>query len=150
MLKTKRKDPEVVSQSDWTNNNCESVNHVLKQAIDWKSKPLLDFILYVNELVDAQFKDLKRALVSTGQYRLAESHSQFVVSKMVWANKTDDEKNRCSVVLGAYELKNARRVTSTDGSSEVVAPRTKGQKIGQRKRKRTEQTTSVPMKKKSQ
>ena len=94
MLKTKRKDPEVVSQSDWTNNNCESVNHVLKQAIDWKSKPLLDFILYVNELVDAQFKDLKRALVSTGQYRLAESHSQFVVSKMVWANKTDDEKNR--------------------------------------------------------
>ena len=101
-----------------------------------------------NELVDAQFKDLKRALVSTGQYRLAESHSQFVVSKMVWANKTDDERNRLFRRFRAYELKNARLVTSTDGSSEVVAPRTKGQKIGQRKRKRTERTTSVPMKKK--
>ena len=78
----------------WTNNNCESVNHVLKQAVDWKRKPLLDFIQSVNELVDAQFKDLKRALVSIGGFRLADSHRQFAVSKSVWANKTDDERHR--------------------------------------------------------
>ena len=152
LLNAKRKDPEIASQTDkmWTNNNCESVNHVLKQAIEWKSKPLLDFILYVNGLVDAQFKDLKRALVSTGQFRLADSHRQFAISKSVWANKTDDERNRLFRRFRAFEQKNARFVTSTDGQSEVVVPRTKGQKIGQRKRKRTERTVTVPMKKTKQ
>ena len=24
----------------WTNNNCESINHVFKRAIDWKPKPI--------------------------------------------------------------------------------------------------------------
>ena len=28
----------------WTNNNRESVNHVLKQAIDWKAQPLTDLL----------------------------------------------------------------------------------------------------------
>ena len=86
ILRQKRHDPEVATQTDkmWTNNNCESINHVLKQAIDWKRQPLLDFITCVNELVDAQFKDLKRAMVNMGRFRLAETHRQFVVSKTVW------------------------------------------------------------------
>lgn len=43
-LDKKRKEPELVSQADkqWTNNNYESLNHVLKQNIEWKSQPLLD------------------------------------------------------------------------------------------------------------
>ena len=45
-LQKKRADPNVLIEADkhWTNNNCESLNHVLKQAIEWKSKPLTDFI----------------------------------------------------------------------------------------------------------
>ena len=131
----------------WTNNNCESINHVLKQAIDWKRQPLLDFITCVNELVDAQFKDLKRAMVNMGRFRLAETHRQFVVSKTVWTNKTDDERQRLYLRFRKHEVKNPRLVTSTDGQSDVVAPRTKGQKLGQRKRPRTERTTTVTVKK---
>ena len=41
---------------------------MLKQAIDWKSKPLLDFIRSVSDLVDAQFKDLRRALMGNGDF----------------------------------------------------------------------------------
>ena len=113
----------------WTNNNCESVNHVLKQAVDWKRKPLLDFIQSVNDLVDAQFKDLKRALVSIGRFRLADSHRQFAVSKSVWANKTDDERHRLFRRFRKHDIKNTRLVTSTNGKSDVKAPRTKGQGI---------------------
>lgn len=150
ILREKRKDPDVATQTDklWTNNNCESVNHVLKQAVDWKRKPLLDFIKSVNELVDAQFKDLKRALVSIGRFRLADSHRQFAVSKSVWANKTDDERQRLFRRFRKHDIKNTRLVKSTDGKSDVVAPRTKGQKLGQRKRPRTERTTTVTVKKK--
>ena len=33
--------------SDWTNNNAESLNHVLKQLTDWKPQPLPAYQLYV-------------------------------------------------------------------------------------------------------
>ena len=46
-------EPELVSQADkqWTNTNCESLNHVLKQNIEMKSQPLLDLIEAIPELV---------------------------------------------------------------------------------------------------
>ena len=88
---------------------------------------------------------MRRALV--GRFRQAETHRQFLVSKSVWASKTDDERNRLFRRFRKHEIKNARLVKSTDGQSEVVAPRTKGQKIGQRKRPRTERTTIVTAKK---
>ena len=108
LLREKRNDPDAATQTDklWTNNNCESINHVLKQAIDWKRQPLLDFITFVNELVDGQFKDPKRAMVSIGRFRLAETHRQFVVSKAVWANKTDDERHRLFRRFRKHEIKN--------------------------------------------
>ena len=151
LLRQKRHDPDVATQTCtgkmWTNNNCESVNHVLKQAIDWKKQPLLDFINQLHELVEGQVKNLKKALVDYGRFRLAASHKHFLVSKTVWANKTSDEKLRLFRRFRKHEVKNERLVKSTDGQSEVVAPRTKGQKIGQRKRPRTERTTTVPAKK---
>jgi ketol-acid reductoisomerase len=47
----------------WTNNNSESLNHVLKWAINWQSEPLLDLVNTLNEIIDTQFRDLLRALV---------------------------------------------------------------------------------------
>lgn len=43
----------------WTNNKT-SLNHVLKQAIDWKSKPLLELINILTYLIEAQFKDMQK------------------------------------------------------------------------------------------
>ena len=71
---------------NWTNNNCESLNHVLKQAIDWRSKPLTELVDILQDLATGQFKDLRSAMLGTGEYRLAESHSQFRM----------DQQNRCS------------------------------------------------------
>ena len=47
----------------WTNNNSESLNHVLKQAIDWKSKPLLELVKILSDIEATQFKDLRRAIL---------------------------------------------------------------------------------------
>ena len=33
-----------IGQQQWTNNNCESANHVLKMAVDWKPKRLTDLV----------------------------------------------------------------------------------------------------------
>ena len=37
---------------NWTNNNCESLNHVLKCAVDWKSKPRLDLVTIISDIMD--------------------------------------------------------------------------------------------------
>ena len=47
----------------WTNNNSESLNHVLKQAIDWKSKRLLELVKILSDIEANQFKDLRRAIL---------------------------------------------------------------------------------------
>ena len=67
----------------WTNNNCESLNHILKQTFDWKSQPLMDLIESVKERVESQFKELRRSIVCMGKFRLDESHEQFSASRGV-------------------------------------------------------------------
>ncbi|KAK3104132.1 hypothetical protein FSP39_024650 [Pinctada imbricata] len=124
----------------WTNNNCESLNHVLKQAVDWKSKPLLDLVNKLTILIDTQFKDLKKALVGTGQFRLASAHEHFSVKRTVWVSKTNEERSRLYRRFRLYIPKDKKTVTSTDGKLTIVKPRALGKKVGQKKRKRNEKT----------
>ena len=35
----------------WTNNNCESMNHVFKRAVDWKPQPLPELVSSLNDVV---------------------------------------------------------------------------------------------------
>jgi hypothetical protein len=42
----------------WT-NNCESMNHVFKRAVDWKPQPLLELVRSLNDVVRMHFIDLK-------------------------------------------------------------------------------------------
>ena len=144
-LNKKRSEPDTVANADkqWTNNNCESLNHVLKQSIQWKSQPLTDLIEQAEELVNAQFTDLRRSLFGSGCFVLAESHKQFAVSRNVWGLKTQSERDRHYKRFRAHVIKDPRVVTSTDGESVVVAPKTKGKKLNQGKRKRTERTVTV-------
>lgn len=77
---------------NWTNNNSESLNHLLKVLIDWKSKPLLELVKKVEHYINAHFKDLKRAIVGLGQYKLAKSHLELL--KSVWASKSENERQK--------------------------------------------------------
>ncbi|GFO47352.1 hypothetical protein PoB_007385700 [Plakobranchus ocellatus] len=49
----------------WMNNCCESVNHILKQAVSWKSQKLVDLIHKLHSVVQRQFKELRRTLTDT-------------------------------------------------------------------------------------
>ena len=130
-------------EKKWTNNNCESINHVLKQTINWKSQPLTEFIESMQGLVDSQYKDLRRALFGAGQYRLADSHAQFQLTRTEWAAKTTVERYKLFTRFRKYVEKDRRLVTASDGRTKVVGPRTMGKKIGQTKRKITERTTTI-------
>lgn len=128
--------------NNWTNNNCESLNHVLKRSVDWKSKPLLDLVTILKDIADVQYKDMLRSLVAMGQYRVADSHKHFQLSKTAWISKTSDERDRLFKRFKAYQPPDKGTVTSTDGNINVIKPRSLGKKIGQRKRKINERTTT--------
>ena len=69
-----RPDRQDLVDDNWTNNNCESINHVLKQSVDWKTKSLTDLVTTLRSLVDRQYADLRSALLRTGEFRLAQTH----------------------------------------------------------------------------
>ena len=136
-MNKKRREPEGIAKTDiqWTNNNCESLKHVLKQTIDWKSHLLINLIESVKECLESQCKELRRSIVGIGQLRLAESHKQFSVSRGVWAKQTLAEQDRHYKRFKDFVMKDKRIVKTMDGQSNVVAPRTKGKNKPVKKKK---------------
>ena len=76
----------------WTNNNCESMDHVLKQATEWESRCMLDLILILHNVVRSQQDDLKRTLIGMGNYQLAKGYEKFELQPFVWDNKSPEQK----------------------------------------------------------
>ena len=66
------------------------MNHVLKQATEWKSRCMLDLILILHNVVRSQQDDLKRALMGMGNYQLAKK--KFELQPFVWDNKSPEQK----------------------------------------------------------
>ena len=95
------------------------------------------------ELVDGQFKELRSSLVGVGDFRLAESHKRFQVSKSEWVSKTAAQKGRLYNRFRNTKLQDQKFVKSTDGQSKVVAPKTHGKKKNQTKRKVNVRTVTV-------
>jgi len=56
--------------SCWTNNNCESINHVLKQAVDWRPQQLPVLIDTLRQLVESQYTEADRAMCGVGDFVL--------------------------------------------------------------------------------
>lgn len=120
----------------------------MKQTVDWKSKPLTDLVDAIFSLVKGQFKDLRAALIGTGEYRLSDSHEKFRLTKTNWVSMTQEQRTRHYKKFRNYQFSDTGLMTSTDGQSTIVAPKTLGKKPGQRKRKVTERTTTVTKRKK--
>ncbi|KAK7505537.1 hypothetical protein BaRGS_00003282 [Batillaria attramentaria] len=78
---------------EWTNNNAESVNHIFKQAIDWKPQPLPKLISTIEETVLAQQKNFEKSLISMGDFALDASFAKLQRSQASWATLTSKGKN---------------------------------------------------------
>ena len=55
-------------RNGWTNNACESVNHVLKQRLKWQPKLVPDLVEELRKLVRSQYNEADRALFSQGMF----------------------------------------------------------------------------------
>ena len=104
----------------------------------------------VEEIVVGQFKDLRGALIGTGEFRLADTHKHFQSTKTDWITMSEQQKTNLFRRFRKHVAKDSELAVSADGCSTVVVPRTNGRKPGpQRKRKINIRTTTIAKKTKT-
>jgi len=67
---------EVGCDASWTNNACESMNHVLKQRTQWRISHLPDLTDNCRALMEAQYKEADRALLGLGDFSSSQVDCQ--------------------------------------------------------------------------
>ena len=122
----------------WTNNNCESINHILKLNINWIPQSLPTLIDIIHNIVKSQYTNVERAVFGKGEYQLDSKFRHFSVARAAWLKKTPDQQARHLTRMSkALALQNPRQcVTSSDGQRHTYSAPGGGKKPGQVKRKR--------------
>lgn len=125
----------------WTNNNCESMNHVLKSAINWKPQQLPQLICKLYDVVKCQFVDLQKCLYGQGNFKLDKRLCHLLVDPNEWVNKSNSDKQKLYEKLLKARLKQQNFTFSTDGTIKVPIMKHAGKKPNQRRRRRSERIT---------
>ena len=134
-----------LGQHQWTNNNCESANHVLKMQVDWKPARITDLVDHLRDVVRMQYNELRRALCGLGEFQLAPAFSHHVISQMRWTAMSDDARTRAVAKLTGDSGRQGvrqRTVTSSDANLTVTGSPRIARKKGQRRRPNAERCTS--------
>lgn len=128
----------------WTNNNCETMNFILKTAVNWKPQKLPDLVDKLHRIVKTQYADMRRALRGEGNFQLAPAFSKFKITISAWNNKTEDEKEAYFTKFLNAKIKDDKNyITSTDGQLSIPKPQRLAKKPGQKTRATRTRTTSI-------
>ena len=125
--------------TEWTNNNSESMNHVLKCKTEWKLKKLPDLITIIFELVTSMYVDVNKAVASIGPYELSPAYKQFVSSFDEFKAKTVSEQakhieNFMTFKPVTSRLTNYQSISTNSNLITRRPAKSAGKKIGQRRR----------------
>ena len=63
----------------WTNNNCESANHLLKMDLNWQPAHITDLVDHLHDLVRMQYNELRYAMSGQGDFQLAQTFAKHYV-----------------------------------------------------------------------
>ena len=88
-----------VGCAEWTNNACESMNHVRTQ---WRLQHLPELIDKFHALVDAQYNEADRALLGLSDYHLQPAYARHRQTLSRW--QTMSEWQRQHVVSDCFQL----------------------------------------------
>lgn len=62
-------------------NDVESLNKVVKQQVKYKAEELPRFAMLMKQMVVSQKKEIQKAVINMGKYRITESHQHLCVDK---------------------------------------------------------------------
>ena len=125
----------------WTNNNCESANHVLKTATKWKIQDMPNFIEKLNSIIKGDEEERCRAIRQAGSYRLDDRYKHHEMDVSQWATlSVEAQQKRIKRFLTDTGKANSSIVVSTNGTRTAQKTPSAGRKPGQRKRKCAERS----------
>ena len=78
----------------FTTNASESVNSILKRKVDYKRNELPEFIDKVKELVQEQQREVERAVVGRGKYRLREQYRNLEIPESKWFTMNAEQRTK--------------------------------------------------------
>ena len=82
----------------WTNNGWESVNHVLKSAVEWCPRKIPDLIQTLHRLVESQFVDADRALMVRGEFALKPQYAKHRLTVDNWQRMSTARRDSATYV----------------------------------------------------
>ena len=86
---------KIKSTTSWTNNNCESLNHIMKLDADWKVHTIPALINLLHEMTQLYFKHLKRSLYGEGNYHLyGKFATKYFVRPAIWMALSREQRER--------------------------------------------------------
>ena len=120
---------------NWTNNNCESLNHIMKLDARWKTGNTSRMIELLHEMVMLHFRDFRRALYGNGNYRLvSKQKKRFGISKDNWRKLGEDSRAEKFRKFLKNEYKRKSDIVKSTYSNFTVTKPTTARKPGQKKR----------------
>ena len=132
----------------WTNNNCESLNHCLKQALSWHSVKLVELVQKLHSIIKMQYRELQRAICGIGEFLLVDEYKRFAVPRDLWYSYSEERRKRHFKKFSGTPKE--MLVRSTNLKKVAIEPKHKGRKPGQKKRKVCERTSNMTKKTKTE
>ena len=107
---------------NWNNNNVESINNILKLAVDWRPQCTRELIEKIYSITELHFMDYRSMLHDVGNYRLTKNEYAYHVNDALWRCKSDDEKQEILVkyLKDCKKRKRKPYITSSDRKFSVV------------------------------
>jgi hypothetical protein len=109
---------------DWTNNNSESFNNLLKIGTNHKIEDMSNLIEIIRKIVISQYKDIEKAMVGMGNFILSDNFRHYSINLDIWGAKTKDERNKVMEKFYRDRGRNTNAVLSTNG--QLTVPKTPG------------------------
>jgi len=109
----------IACRAGWTNSNCESINHVLKQYTKWRLQQLSDLVEMLRELVIGQYTEADCALCGRGQYILHSSYTKHRVTVATWKEMSKIQRQKTSDLCFRHVLSCSTLLSSDETLTDV-------------------------------
>ena len=131
----------------WTNNNCESLNHVIKSFTSWEILKPSSLINELEILFNCQMNDIRKAFVGEGNFYIAGNFSKSLVSREIWVNMNKRQQMKRILKIFGDITKDgtikSNQMKSTDGKLILNRIPSLARKPGQKKRVKACKTTII-------
>ena len=93
------------STRKFTTNMSESINHVIKQEVDWKESKLPVLIDHLKMVVDQHVNELQKAVIARGEWKFISPYKHLQIPQAIWFSKNSEFKEKHMKNVQSTEVK---------------------------------------------